>query len=154
MGFNMVWRRGQEDNLWLASCVLNWEIRTLFPGLSEPGFFHSSSSISQGYVGDSACILLCTDSWQDFKRPQLLVLGSSMVFMAGLACKKSYAFKGYFGDFLPPVVEILQEYLGQFLFQTWLIVKQTMSLNPSDSFQFVCELRRIHIHVSKLLQSN
>lgn len=72
--------------------------------------------------------------------------------MAGLACKKSHAFKGYFGDFVPPEVEILQEYLGQFLFQTWLIVKQTMSLNPSDSFQFVSELRPIDIHITELLQ--
>lgn len=91
-----------EDNLLLASCILSWEIRTLILGLSEPGFSHSSPSISQGYVADSACILLCNDSYQDFKRSLLLVLGSSVVFMAGFACEKSYAFKSYFGDFFPP----------------------------------------------------
>lgn len=57
MGFNMVWRRGWEDSLLLASCVLSWEIRTLILGLSEPVFSHSSPRMSQGYVADSACIL-------------------------------------------------------------------------------------------------
>lgn len=56
--------------------------------------------------------------------------------------------------FFPLKVGILQKYLGQFLFQTWLIVKQTMSLNPSDTFQFVSELRPIHIHITELPQSN
>jgi len=68
-------------------------------GSSEPCSSHSFPSVSQGCVADCACILLCSDSWQKFKRSPLLVLCSSTVFMSEFACKKIYVVKGYFVDF-------------------------------------------------------
>lgn len=80
-------------------------------------------------MADCACILLCNDSWQKFKKSLLLVLGSSTVFMAEFACKKSYAFKGYFGDFFFFKQSYYESILESFraFFQTGLTVKKTIN---------------------------
>lgn len=129
----------------LASCVLSWEIRALILGVSEPSFSHSSPSISQRCMADSVCILLCIDSWQDLRDFCFLFLVQVWYLWLGFLVKRAMPLNVILGTFFSPEVVILQEYLGQFLFQPWLIVKQMLSLNASDTFQFGSELRPIHL---------
>lgn len=140
--FNVVWKRAQEGELFLASCVLNLKITALILGPSEPRSSYNCPSITQGCCVCCACLLLCNDLWQKFKRSCFWFLVQIQHLWLSLLVKKPMPLKVIQRTFFS--VEMLQQYLGDFQdsHSEWVDCKiNNKSLDLRDSFQFVSELR-------------